>query len=302
MRKVLLLVPLCLVLLVPISGGQAGANSKDAAKSKAGSTSAGQPAPGRRPANLGDCLVTWTTADAGGTTVCISSHGNILQYESPTGYEHIGVGQFSEGYVLCYTNPFTGNTVNVWDTGASESGFGEASASAMDTDAPVVLTRTTSDRIMTLTQVFAFNGLNKSLTIEMQVHNNTPRTVNDVILRRQVDFDIDSGGANGWANYMNDHAATNRDGVFAWNDPSSAPIGFEAHGMILRHLSENTDVSHVAKVTDDILDSTCDADSAVVTPRIGFDDGDTLEYALGSLNPNPVLGSSKAAYVQYERY
>ena len=46
--------------------------------------------------------------------------------------------------------------------------------------------------------------------------------------------------------------------------------------------------THVAKVTGTILDSTCNADSAVATPQLGFDDGDTLEYAVGLLSPKAI--------------
>src|SRR5262245_10452852 len=39
---------------------------------------------------------------SGNPKVSISNHGNIVQFEAPPGFEHIGIGAFSEGYVLCY--------------------------------------------------------------------------------------------------------------------------------------------------------------------------------------------------------
>jgi hypothetical protein len=67
-------------------------------------------------------------------------HGNIVQFESPDGYEHIGVGDYSEGYIACYTAPGTGSRQAV-DTGGLDNGvFGAAvvggSSISRSTDGP----------------------------------------------------------------------------------------------------------------------------------------------------------------------
>ena len=35
---------------------------------------------------------------------CVTSNGNITQFESPAGYEHIRFGSFAEGYSICDVN------------------------------------------------------------------------------------------------------------------------------------------------------------------------------------------------------
>ena len=50
----------------------------------------------------------------GSPRVAISSHGNLTKFEGPVGYDHIGVGAFSEGYILCY------GPTRAFDTGAAE--------------------------------------------------------------------------------------------------------------------------------------------------------------------------------------
>src|SRR5262245_10106801 len=79
----------------------------------------------------------------GSPKVAISNHGNLVKFEAPVGYEHIGVGDLSEGYVLCY-----GGSSRAWDTGSSESGFGPATASC--TSSACTITRNTSDGILQL--------------------------------------------------------------------------------------------------------------------------------------------------------
>jgi hypothetical protein len=233
-----------------------------------------------RPKNLAP-FNTWTSALDGGTTVSISTHGNIIRYESPTGYEHIGVGTFSEGYILCYTNPASGATVNTFDTGSSESGWGPSVTSG----APVAVDRDTADGLIHLKQVYSFDGLRKSLGIEMRITNNTAVNITNVILRRQVDFDVDTGGAKGWSGFLNWHARSTRGGVWAWDDPSEPPAGFAAHGMLMQHNSANPSPvgTRAAKVTEDILDSTCSPASKTTPLNSLNDDGETIQYNLGTL-------------------
>jgi hypothetical protein len=230
-----------------------------------------------------------------GTLVTISDHGNIIEFKSPNSpgaeYEHIGVGALSEGYILCYD--IGGVTYRSYDTGSSEANFGPATT----TIKPVSVTRNTIDNVLQLKQIFLFQGIRKMLHIKMTVTNISSLVVNNVILRRQVDFDIDTGGASGWAGFINNHARTSEDGVFAWNDPSAAPVGYEAHGMIMRHLLQTYEVSHVAKVTDGILDNSC-SPAAKPTPVLDSDDGETLEYYLGDMAP----WESKYVVIAYERF
>lgn len=251
------------------------------------------------PLHLTPPLKTFDSTFDRGTRVTISVAGNIVEYKSPNvsgaQYEHIGVGTFSEGYVLCYKNPFTGVIVRAYDVGYTESGFGLPTTSL---GPPVTVTRNTADNLLQLKQEFFFDGVRKSLMIKMQVKNLSDyKTVENIILRRQVDFDVDTGGASGWASFDNYHARTSKDGVFAWNDPKNAPLGKEAHGMCLRHLVKGRG-TYVAKVTDAILDTTCNPGSKTTPVVTRTDDGHTLQYNIGALGP----GISTPVWIQYERF
>jgi len=232
---------------------------------------------------------TWTSAVDRGTRFQISDHGNLLSFTSPNSagavYEHINIGSLSEGYVLCYTAPSTG-AVNRFDVGGAEAGWGP------NLNGPPSVRRRTVDGIFELTQTYVFNATNKSLQITMTLLNisgvvtGVPQTATGVILRRQVDFDIDTGGAQGWAGFANRFAADGAvrgDGVAAWNDRVDPPAGFEAHGAVLRHVKGN--YAHEAKVTEAILDTTCSPahKDTAATGYARADDGGTIEYRLGSI-------------------
>lgn len=235
------------------------------------------------PLSIAPALKTFSSSVEGGTHVTISIHGNITRFLSPgslpnTGYEHIGVGAFSEGYILCYRNPFSSATVNAYDVGDSEVGFGPSIASCSSPTACAV-TRNTTDGVLQLRQNFSFNGAERRLRIQMTVKNLTGATVSNIILRRQVDFDIDTGGSQGWASFINHHASTAGFGVFAWTD--SPPSGKVNHGMILRHIVRTSGVGTSARVTSNILDTSCDPPNIAATnPVLDQDVGDTLSYSL----------------------
>lgn len=219
-----------------------------------------------------------------GTQVQISNHGNIVSYESPSGSEHIGVGILSEGYVLCYA----GN--NAFDVGSSESGFGAASIS-QPSPTKTIVTRNTSDGRLQLRQTFTFEGVEKALSIVMTIRNLTTSTVSGVTLRRQVDFDIDGSPSS------NRFGRTSEDGVFAYRDASDFP-GTEVHGMLLQHQQKNSTVARpVAKVTNAILDTSCNP-SSIATPAGPGDFGATLQYNFGNVSGT----ASKLTTVRYLRF
>ena len=245
--------------------------------------------PGQAPPSQGDVTAqdvapvafTYTGPDI---TVAVSVHGNIVRFESPTGFEHIGVGAFSEGYILCYTAPGTGARQAV-DTGGFDNGvFGAAivgSASTVrSTDGP-----NGDGGKVQLRQSYAFSGSDRKLKITNRLRNMTNETLTNVSFRRQVDFDIDTGGASGWAGFANDFATDGNDRVTAWNTPGEAPSPTASHSMSLRAI--DADSPHDARVTASILDDSCDASSAV-SPDVTSDEvdyGATLRYHIGTLGP-----------------
>jgi hypothetical protein len=245
------------------------------------------------PASLAP-FFTWSTTIGDGAIVTISDQGNIMRFESPFDYEHIGVGAFSEGYVLCYT-PSAGEPVNAYDTGEFESGFDLAAT----TVSPVTVSRKTSDGVLNFQQRFNADLGADRLSITMRVTNLTPSPVTDAALRRVVDFDIDTGGAMGWAAHENWFARSEADGVLAWNDEARADAlggSFEAHQMVLGHRISS--LPRDAQVIGGFLEATCSpsevagSESAPVGPA---DYGASLAYDLGTVGP----GVTKTVVIQY---
>lgn len=226
---------------------------------------------------------TWSTTIGHGANVTISTHGNIIQYESPFGYEHLGVGSFSEGYVLCYTDP-SGTPQNVYDMGGFEFGFGP---STNTTSPQVTVSRDTFDGVLNFHQRFNADLGADRFSITMRVTNNTRSTIKNILLRRQADLDTDTGGAMGWAGFLNWFARTEMDGVSAWNDEARADSfgeEFDAHSLVLGHRISS--VPRDAQVTESILDPNCvptevaGSESGPVGPA---DYGASLAYDIGSL-------------------
>jgi hypothetical protein len=215
-----------------------------------------------------------------GNAVTISTHGNVIQFESPLGFEHIAIGDFHEGYVLC-----NGGT-NRYDLGSSENGFANPITANCPSSTTCTVTRNTSDGLLQLKQDFKFVSAERRLEITMTVKNLSGFAIGGVKLRRQADFDVDN-------TTINNHAATEQDAYFAWTDETDS--GSVSHGMILRHVKPNA--LRQAKVN--FFESTCSpADQASGNPIINDDYTGTIEYDLGTIN----AGASKSVTIQYERH
>ncbi len=129
----------------------------------------------------------------------------------------------------------------------------------------------------------------------MTLKNNTGSAISNVVLRRQVDVDVDSGGVDGWVSFSNWHAVTTRTSVFAFNDRSAAPPDKEAHAMQLRCLGADASTHQAAFVTDNILDTTCHADSRKPS---GPTFSDTMIFPIGRISAR----ASRFAAVEYSRF
>lgn len=239
---------------------------------------------------------TLSTTTGRGTKIVISNAGNIISYVSPNQagaqYEHIGVGAFSEGYVLCYT----GLAGSAYDTGDSSSGFG-----APTTTASQVLRKTLDNKVQ-LTQSFQLtpgsSTVPSNLLVTMSLKNLTGSPISNVVLRRQVDFDIDTGGAQGWAGFNSNHSRTLAS-VSAFHDPTEAPVGRESHGIMMG-MVQNAGTWYT-RVTNSILDNSCNPSSAPLNASTFVsrgDFGDTVGFGISSIP----AGGTKTVAVRYLRF
>lgn len=156
--------------------------------------------------------------------ICFSNHGNLIKFTSPAGFEHIQLGTIAEGYSITDI----GSGVSYYDFGSFESGFGAPSIAQPNgaNTFPLTITRSTTDGIYQLRQVFSWNTATKQVTIAMTVVNNTTVT-RTIHLTRYFDGDIDNIASDDF------YARTNAS-VIAWND------GDGAHGLVLTSQSLNT--------------------------------------------------------------
>jgi hypothetical protein len=120
---------------------------------------------------------------------CTTVNGNIAQFESPSGVEHIRSGAFGEGYGICDATG-GGRYFDYADFGDSGNWLAPVQLSLNTTT--VKIARTTSDGIWTLTQTIQMNANEAYAKVTMALKNNTAinRSVN---LYRWAD--VDASGA-----------------------------------------------------------------------------------------------------------
>jgi len=122
---------------------------------------------------------------------CISSNGNLVQFTSPEGFEHIREGQISEGYGICDITPQTGY-FDYADSGGSGNWKDPIITQPGGANTfPLKITRTTSDGIFTLAQVFSRNTSERIARIAMTLKNNSG-VVKKIQLLRFADIDANN--------------------------------------------------------------------------------------------------------------
>lgn len=140
------------------------------------------------------------TPDASGCTYnfsasnlawCVSSTGNLQRLTSPTGAEHISVGQLLEGYGVCINN------VPVYydraaSSGTPAAGFGAPVVLSGPTGSGVKIARTTTDGKFRLEQKWSRDSTERDLTVEMTLINLTAAAIGGLKLVRLVDVDANN--------------------------------------------------------------------------------------------------------------
>ena len=201
---------------------------------------------------------------------CVSEAGNLMSLAFGE-WEHIRVGEFIEGYVVCATGagPY-------YDYGSTASGWGTPALVSGPSATGVTISRTTTDGRFTLVQAFKGDKVERDITITMTLTNNGP-ALDDVRLLRHVDFDVD------------------RDFAFNhWVKGFSAVWASVFHGVTLGALTLTT--AHVVGITEYFGSGNC-VPSLVASPKDG-DYGAFGRYHLGSLG----AGKKKVVKFAYRLY
>jgi len=185
--------------------------------------------------------ITCKTHLSGGTgnsafDYCVSPNGNIVQMETPSGFQHLISNHKSEGYGLC---DVTGGNVAYYDYGDG----GVSSTHVWLSPLPIngSISRTTNDTNWELVQTFTGDPKNSAVKVKMELINHSTEN-RKVKLVRFADVKV-NGGASG--NGVSDvfmatlFSAATSDGVV----PSSISPGIE-----LRDATNGKPTPYVQKV------------------------------------------------------
>jgi len=215
---------------------------------------------------------------------CVSSNGNLVQFTSPQGFEHIREGQVGEGYGICDRTANAGY-FDYADEGASGNWNSSIVVQSGGANTfPLKITRTTSDGIFTLTQVFSSNTSERIAKIAMTLKNNSGVSKSILFLRFA---DIDANNAHN-GDFMNE---------FDYGFDSAWGYNSFAYGLALSTVPTGT--SHDGRVwrTTSAGPNPCNS-SLNVPPTPFFGDGSAgIVYGF-----TLAAGKSTTVTVEYQRF
>ena len=213
-----------------------GSNRDHAAKAANPDASAAAKAKTKSDAASPDSTETCTytfTSGSGATYLqfCVTTNGNIVEFNSPSGIEQIAQGPPYEGYGVC-----DGNTgVGYYDYAYGDSGNWGAPTTVSHTATAVKIDRTTSDGLWTLTQTITSTaGDNPYAKIAMALKNNSGESKSASLMRYA---NVNAGDAAAINNF-----AENYDGTLdsAWGYTSFDTTAAEApYGLMLQNVGNS---------------------------------------------------------------
>lgn len=171
----------------------------------------------------------WGVSDCGQLMGQLSEAG--LASVEPEGiYEHLAIGVLEEGYTLAYK---IGGVDNVkYDVYQSSSGIKCISSRICRDDNFEFVKMTeseTDDGLIMIRQTFIISKNETRVTIRMELTNCSKKVdLDDFLVKRYADIDVDTGGSAGWANFAA-RWDKNRDSVFSYNLDSDAPENRRGH-------------------------------------------------------------------------
>jgi|SRR5208282_2426366 len=161
------------------------------------------------------------------TRYCLSGNGNIVQLDSPSGFEFINNGDVVEGYGICDVTP----NVSYYDYASVDSGnWGATMVTALNATTQV-FTRSTSDGIWELTQTIqqikATASGPGSVKITMALKNLSGISRNVTLLRVA---NVDAG-----ASPLNDEFVASFDSAFGQEPGASWGLGLTTNTFTYAH-------------------------------------------------------------------
>jgi len=150
---------------------------------------------------------------------CVTTNGNITQFESPAGIEHIAVGEVAEGYGVCDGT----SGVSYFDYADDGATANWSAPTLLSRDATSVhIARDTSDGIWTLTQNITQIGGTSSVNVAMTLKNNSAEDRLVFFLRYA---DVDAAGV------FNNNLDGTSESAFGWNSAGTQSFGLAMHNV-----------------------------------------------------------------------
>jgi hypothetical protein len=171
----------------------------------------------------------WGVSDCG-NLIGKTSEAGLASKEPEGTYEHLAVGVLEEGYTLCYK--VQGNDKIKYDVYQEQDGIVcKSNEICRNNNDELVKTTVseTDDGLIRIQQTFIISGNGTRVVIRMAITNCSRKVdLDDVLIKRYADLDVDTGGTAGWAGFQA-HWDKNRDSVFSYNLDGDAPKGKRAH-------------------------------------------------------------------------
>jgi hypothetical protein len=214
---------------------------------------------------------------------CVSSTANLLRFESPEGITHLREG-LREGYALCTTREFIGDTVRGFDNGVTGAGFGAPVLLSASTSS-VSIRRFTTDGAFQLDHTFTRDLNEKDVTITATIKNISGGPIDGVAYSRFADLDV--GGDAG-----DDIMDTSTRSVWARDLQSSLP----GDAVVLTATSFGTFAFTAANRFAKTSFSTCLSPNAPA-PLSAADNAAHISYDIGGLD----AGQTRKVTFTYRR-
>jgi hypothetical protein len=214
----------------------------------------------------------------------ISSHGNIIDLESPAGFSHL---DDAEGYVVSMNTSI--GVIRYYDAGFVEASGCSGNIRSWSSNVfesgvnpnGTTLTRSTCDGAWQLAQTFTMNAINQELTVTMTLKNTSGFNYTGVQLSRYFDGNID-----------NDYS----DDVFSRTFDSVEGRDSTIDLLSLTAISFN--IAHTTAIhTFTGWDTSLATQASLASPTATGDYVGRVTYSLGTINNN----TQKIVKVLYKR-
>ena len=181
------------------------------------------------PEPLSTSMATCVTSGSGPNymKLCISRHGNLVSLQSPSGKEHLRLGEITEGYTVCHYEPINaGSPTEYFDFSSSEYGWQEPYKVVQPGGAntlPLTIYRKSTDGKVELVPNSSRNTVELEVTLTMTVYNRSNSTLRALGILRSVDFDANNTPGN-------DVFLSTQKSVIAWDEWFQSGLSVTASG------------------------------------------------------------------------